>query len=64
MKEVTPILKEKNPYEHNGESLHISPHQNTTQSVDNEVVTKNKKLYIESSPSNYVTDNQIVTTIF
>ena len=23
-----------------------------------------KKLYIESSPSNYVTDNQIVTTIF
>ena len=52
MKEVTPILKEKNPYEHNGESLHISPHQNTTQSVDNKVVTKNKKLYIESSPGN------------
>ena len=64
MKEVTPILKEKNPYEHNGESLHISPHQNTTQSVDNEVVTKNKKLYLESygCQMNF-SDSEIVASI-
>jgi hypothetical protein len=49
MKEDKTTLLKKNPYQYNGESLHISPHENSTQSVDDEVVTKSKKFYIGSS---------------
>jgi len=49
MKGLTATIKEKNPYEYNGESLHKSPHTESSQSVEKEVVTKSKKFYIESS---------------
>ena len=48
MKGLTATIKEKNPYEYNGESLHKSPHTKYSQSVGEEVVTKSKKFYIES----------------
>lgn len=49
MKEDKTTIVEKNPYKYNGESLHISPHPKSLQSNDNEVVTKSKKFFIESS---------------
>ena len=40
MKGLTPNIKEKNPHEHNGESLHFSPHTDSSQSANNDVVKK------------------------
>ena len=64
MKGLTPTITEKNPYEHNGESLHISPHTDSTQSVDTEGNTKSKKLYIESfgCQMNF-SDSEVVASI-
>ena len=64
MKGLTPTIKEKNPYEHNGEPLHNSPHKNSTQSVDKEGNTKNKKFYIESyGCSMNFADSEVVASI-
>ena len=46
MKGLTATIKEKNPYEYNGKSLHKSPHTESSLSVEDEVVAKNKKFYI------------------
>ena len=43
MKGLTTTIKEKNPYEYNGESLHISPHTNQSETADFNVVNKSKK---------------------
>ena len=64
MKGLTTTIKEKNPYEHNGESLHISPHKDSSQSVDTEGNTKSKKFYIESygCQMNFA-DSEVVASI-
>ena len=64
MKGLTTTIEEKNPYEHNGESLHISPHTESSLSVKDEIVTKNKKFYIESygCQMNF-SDSEIVASI-
>ena len=64
MKGLTTTIAEKNPYEHNGESLHISPHTESSLSIKDEVVTKSKKFYIESygCQMNFA-DSEIVASI-
>ena len=52
MKGLIANLKEKNPNQYNGEVLkshQSSRHPNSSQSIDNEGLTKSKKVYIESS---------------
>lgn len=49
MKEEKATILEKNPYQYNGESTHISPHPKSLETSVNQVVTKGKKFYIESS---------------
>tara|TARA_B110000914_G_scaffold221836_1_gene234276 strand:+ start:193 stop:1689 length:1497 start_codon:yes stop_codon:yes gene_type:complete len=64
MKGLTTTIKEKNPYEYNGESLHKSPHTNQSKTTDNEVVKKSKKFYIESygCQMNFA-DSEVVASI-
>ena len=49
MKEVTTKEVKRNPYQYNGKSLHISQHIKSSQNVESEVDTNNKKVFIESS---------------
>ena len=64
MKGLEETIPVKNPYEYNGESLHISPHTNQSETTDNEVVKKSKKFYIESygCAMNF-SDSEIVASI-
>ena len=49
MKGLTPTIETKDPYKHNGESHHFSHQSKSIESVEDEVVTKSKKFYIETS---------------
>jgi tRNA-2-methylthio-N6-dimethylallyladenosine synthase len=64
MKGLEETIPVKNPYEYNGESLHISPHTNQSETTDNEVVKKSKKFYIESygCQMNFA-DSEVVASI-
>ena len=62
-KEETSIL-EKNPYQYNEQSTHISPHSKSLHYVDNQGVKKSKKFYIESygCQMNFA-DSEVVASI-
>ena len=62
-KEETSIL-EKNPYQYNEQSTHISPHSKYLHYVDNQGVKKSKKFYIESygCQMNFA-DSEVVASI-
>jgi tRNA-2-methylthio-N6-dimethylallyladenosine synthase len=62
-KEETSIL-EKNPYQYNEESTHISHHSKSLHYVDNQGVNKSKKFYIESygCQMNFA-DSEVVASI-
>ena len=64
MKGETNTIKEKNPYKYNGESTHISPHSKSLLNTDNQQLTNNKKVYLESygCAMNF-SDSEIVASI-
>ena len=64
MKEEKATILEKNPYQYNGESTHISPHPKSLETSVNQVVTKGKKFYIESygCQMNFA-DSEVVASI-
>jgi tRNA-2-methylthio-N6-dimethylallyladenosine synthase len=64
MKGLEETIPVKNPNQYNGESLHISPHTNQSETTDNEVVKKSKKFYIESygCQMNF-SDSEVVASI-
>ena len=64
MKEEKATILEKNPYQYNGESTHISPHPKSLETSVNQVVTKGKKFYIESygCAMNF-SDSEIVASV-
>ena len=64
MKGETNTIKEKNPYKYNGESTHISPHSKSLLNTDNQQLTNNKKVYIESygCQMNFA-DSEVVASI-
>lgn len=64
MKGETNTIKEKNPYKYNGESTHISPHSKALLNTDNQQLTNNKKVFIESygCAMNF-SDSEIVASI-
>jgi tRNA-2-methylthio-N6-dimethylallyladenosine synthase len=64
MKGETNTIKEKNPYKYNGESTHISPHSKALLNTDNQQLTNNKKVYIESYGCQMnMNDSEIVAAI-
>jgi tRNA-2-methylthio-N6-dimethylallyladenosine synthase len=64
MKGETNTIKEKNPYKYNGESTHISPHSKALLNTDNQQLTNNKKVFIESYGCQMnMNDSEIVAAI-